>query len=158
MKKAFSLIEMLIVVGVLGILAAIVVPTFQSYIQQAKEATAKDHLRTLRTIIGIYAAKNDSVAPGYPDNDISKLPTEAVFDEQITVEAAEGNRFKSSILECPENPFNNKKDVYIIYNLQPFPADPVQTKTYGWIYKPATRNIRLNHEGTDSQGVLYFDY
>ncbi len=158
MKKAFSLIEMLIVVLALGILAAIVIPTFQSYTQQAKEATAKDHLRTLRTIIEIYAAKNDSVAPGYPDNDILKSPTEAVFNEQITVEAAEGNQLKSSILECPENPFNNKKAVRIIFNLQPFPAGPVQTHIYGWVYKPATKNIRLNHEGTDSEGVLYFDY
>ena len=158
MKKAFSLVELLIVMAALGILAAIVVPTFQSYTQQAKEATGKDHLRTLRTIIEIYAAKNDGAAPGYPDNDILKVPTEAVFNEQITVEAAEGNQLKSSILKCPENPFNGKKAVKIIGNLEDFPSEPVQTDIYGWIYKPATKNIRLNYGGTDSEGVAYFEY
>ncbi|RKY11715.1 MAG: hypothetical protein DRP65_03460, partial [Planctomycetota bacterium] len=48
MKKAFSLVELLIVVAILGILAAIVVPEFQTYTQQAKEAAAKDNLRILR--------------------------------------------------------------------------------------------------------------
>ena len=158
MKKGFSLVELLIVLSALGIIAAIVVPTFQSYTQQAKEATAKDHLRTLRTIIEIYAAKNDGVSPGYPDNDVLKEPTEAVFNEQITTAAAGGNQLKSSILECPENPFNGKKAVRIILDAQSFPSDPVQTDIYGWIYKPATKNIRLNYGGTDSEGVPYFDY
>lgn len=158
MKKGFSLVELLIVLSALGIIAAIVVPTFQSYTQQAKEATAKDHLRTLRTIIEIYAAKNEGVAPGYPENDESKVPTEAVFNEQITVAAGEGNQLKSSILECPENPFNGKKAVKVIDNLEAFPLEPVQTDIYGWVYKPETKNIRLNYGGTDSEGVRYFDY
>jgi prepilin-type N-terminal cleavage/methylation domain-containing protein len=158
MKKAFTLIELLIVISALGILAAIVIPKFQSYTQHAKEAIAKDHLRTLRTIIEIYAAKNNSVAPGYPDNDISKVPTQALFIEHITAAAVEDDQLKSSILECPENPFTGKKTVRIILNNQPFPTDPLLTNLYGWVYKPATKNIRLNYEGTDSQGVAYYEY
>ncbi len=158
MKKGFTLVELLIVIVVLGIIAAIVVPSFQSYTQQAKEAAAKDHLRTLRAIIEIYAAKNGGVAPGYPDNDILRAPTEVNFREQITIAAVEASEFKSGILECPENPFSGKKAVKIIANLTPFPSEPTQTGTYGWIYKPATKNIRLNTKGVDSEGVVYFEY
>ncbi len=158
MKKGFTLVELLIVISALGIIAAIVVPTFQSYTQQAKEATAKDHLRTLRTIIEIYAANNDSVAPGYPDNDILKTPTEAVFNQQIIAAATESNQLKSSILDCPENPFNNKKAVKVIADLTPFPSEPQETGIFGWIYKPSTKNIRLNYKGVDSEGIAYFEY
>jgi len=158
MKKGLTLVELLIVLSALGIIAAIVLPTFQSYTQQAKEALAKDHLRTLRTIIEIYAAKKGGVAPGYPDDDISKVPTEAVFNAQITVAAVESGQLRSSILECPENPFSGKKTVRIILNNQSFPTEPLLTNLYGWVYKPATKDIRLNQEGTDSEGIAYYEY
>lgn len=158
MKKGFSLVELLIVLSMLGIIAAIVVPTFQSYTQQTKEATAKDHLRTLRTIIEIYSAKNSNIPPGYPDNDTLNAPTEVAFNQHITTASGEPGQLASNILECPKNPFNNKKAVKIIADAEAFPSDPVQTDTFGWVYKPATKNIRLNYDGTDSEGVAYFSY
>lgn len=48
MNKGFSLVELLIVVAILGILAAIVMPEYQSHSQDAKEVAAKDNLRILR--------------------------------------------------------------------------------------------------------------
>ena len=66
MKRAFSLVEILIVVAVLGILAAIALPTFQGYIVEAKEAAAKDNLCILRSAIELYAAQHDGVPPGIP--------------------------------------------------------------------------------------------
>ena len=41
MKKAFSLIEILIVVAILGILAAVTLPTIQGHITKAKEDTKR---------------------------------------------------------------------------------------------------------------------
>ena len=54
-KKAFSLIELIIVVAILGILAAIVLPIFQSHSEEAKEAASKDNLRILRNMVQFYA-------------------------------------------------------------------------------------------------------
>ena len=157
MKKGFTLIELVIVVGILGIIAAIVIPTFQSHTQRVKEATAKDHLRMMRTLIEIYTAKN-GVSPGYPDNDTSNAPLAEKFREQITVESAPAEEFRSSMITFPENPFNNKAAVKIIPDLTDFPSKPEQTDTFGWIYKPATKNVRLNWPGVDSEGISYFDY
>jgi len=157
MKKAFTLIELIIVIGILGILAAVVIPIFQSQTQKAKEATAKDHLRTIRTLIEIYAAKND-VAPGYPDNDITQVPVAEKLTEQITLAADTGDEFRSSMFQFPANPFNNKTAVKIIPNAVDFPTKPEQTDTFGWIYKPATKTIRLNWSGVDSEKVAYFEY
>ncbi|GAH57778.1 unnamed protein product, partial [marine sediment metagenome] len=83
MKRAFTLVEVLIVVAILGILAAIVVPQFRSHSQEANEAAAKDNLRILRQQIGLYAAQHSDVPPGYPDGDSSANPTSPIFFSQM---------------------------------------------------------------------------
>ena len=79
MKKAFTLVEVLIVVAILGILAAIVLPVFRSHSQKAKESAAKDNLRILRNTIEIYAAQHNGIPPGYKNNDPSQLAATAFF-------------------------------------------------------------------------------
>jgi prepilin-type N-terminal cleavage/methylation domain-containing protein len=151
MKKSFTLTEILIVVAILGILAAIILPTFQSHSQQAKESAAKDNLRVVRNAIEIYAARNDSVPPGYIDNDASNQALETVFDNQMI---ASGKYLPKK----PENPFNDLDAIKVFNNNEDFPSQPVETDTFGWLYKPATKEFRLNWPGTDSAGKTYFDY
>ncbi len=150
-KYAFTLVELLIVVGIIGILAALVLPTLQGHIQQAKEAAAKDNLRILRNTIEVYAAQHNDVPPGYVGNNPSCTPFAAVLKAQLIIP-------RQYLPEIPENPFNNKSDIKMIDNVTAFPAAPVETDTYGWIYKPKTKTIRLNWNGKDPAGVAYFDY
>lgn len=108
MKKAFTLVEILIVVAILGILAAMVLPTLQGHIQQAKESTAKDNLRILRNTIEVYAAQHNGVPPGYKNGDPSDTVTYTYLREQL-IET--GNYLP----DFPENPFNNYKLVNVCY-------------------------------------------
>ena len=151
MKRAFTLVEILIVVALMGILAAIVLPTFQDHIQQARETAAKDNLRILRNTIELYAAQHNGVPPGYANDDTSNTPL-SIF---LTVQLADVGHYLS---EFPENPFNRIRIVKMLGNSEDFPTAPVETSEYGWIYKPAAKTIRLNWEGKDSAGVAYFDY
>jgi len=153
MKKAFTLVEILIVVAILGILAAMVLPTLQGHIQQAKESTAKDNLRILRNTIEVYAAQHNGVPPGYKNGDPSDTVTYTYLREQL-IET--GNYLP----DFPENPFNNYKLVNVVQNNQDFPTEPTgpEAPPFGWVYKAATKTIRLNYEGTDKNGVRYFDY
>ena len=73
-KKAFTLIEILIVVAVLGILAALVIPEIQDYSQEAKESNAKANLRILRNAIERYAVEHDGLPPGYPADNPALTP------------------------------------------------------------------------------------
>lgn len=150
-RGAFTLVELLIVVAVLGILAAVALPVFQEHTARAKETTAKDNIRILRNTIELYAVQHNGVPPGYPFNDPSKAPTGPIFFVQLV-------RDGHYLSKQAENPFNGKAIVKMIDNSKKFPAKPVETDLYGWVYKPATKEIRLNWPGTDLDGASYFDY
>lgn len=65
-KSAFTLIELLIVVAIIAILAAIAVPNFMEAQVRAKVSRCKADMRTLATAIESYRVDNNGY-PWYPD-------------------------------------------------------------------------------------------
>ncbi len=59
-QRGFTLIEILIVVVILGILAAIVIPQFTNASQDAQVSAVKSQLQTIRSQIELYRVKNGS--------------------------------------------------------------------------------------------------
>lgn len=68
-SKAFTLVEILIVVVILGILAAIVVPQFTNATQDAQAGNIQSQLKTLQNQIELYAARNNGAYPDSTDAD-----------------------------------------------------------------------------------------
>ncbi len=63
-EKGFTLIELMIVVAIVGILAAIAIPNFIGMQKRAKTTEAKSNLGELWTLQEAYRAENDTyVAP-----------------------------------------------------------------------------------------------
>ena len=150
-KPGWTLAEMLIVAAIIGILAALAMPVLQGHYEKAKSATAKDSLRLLRNAIEIYEAQHNNIPPGYRNNDPEDVATQRAFRLQLVTNGGYLN-------EIPENPFNNIIVIKMIANANAFPTEPSATDLFGWIYKPATKEIKLNWTGTDEEGVSYFDY
>ena len=71
-KRGFTLIEILIVVVILGILAAIIVPQFTDAAQEAGASSARSQLRSLRSQIELHRVQNNGAAPA----DMAELVTD----------------------------------------------------------------------------------
>lgn len=58
--KGFTLIELMIVVAIIGILAAIAIPNFMNYQCKAKQSEAKSNLGNIRSMQEAYFAEYDT--------------------------------------------------------------------------------------------------
>ena len=164
--RAFTLVEILVVVVLLGVLAAIVIPAVANSGTAARQSTLAGSLNLLRRFVLIYTSQHNEVAPGYPNGDPTVAPTEAAFCDQATLSskadgttAARGTPgfdYGPYLSKMPTNPFNNLDTIQILPNGAAFPA--AADDSHGWICKPQTGEIRPDNTGTDSRGVRYYDY
>lgn len=163
-RSGFTLIEILIVVVILGILAAVVIPQFSNASHVARENTAKDDLRYLRTQIAVYKAQHRDIPPGMVGSP-SGVASEATFLAQMTgytddvgnVGASSSTyKFGPYLSRMPANPINGRSNILVIQNNQPLPT--AASGQYGWVYHPKTQAILSDAAGTDKNGARYFDY
>jgi type IV pilus assembly protein PilA len=63
LEEGFSLIELIVVVGILGILAAISVPSYMGLQAGVREAATRSDLGSDRTALVAYGIDNNGVAP-----------------------------------------------------------------------------------------------
>lgn len=75
-RKAFTLVELMIVVAIIGILAAIALPKFSSLVDKSKEGYTKGALAAIRTALSVYYADTEG---RYPADDLAVLTVSAKY-------------------------------------------------------------------------------
>ena len=129
--SAFTLVEILIVVVILGILAAIVIPTFTRATSDAQANATLTDLVKMRRAIGVYRARNNGQMPPI---------VEADGDPAVQWGPLVGQ--SGEYMQGP--PVNawvggdNARKVAVMENYEP--AADFQTD-YGWIFDPVTGEL-----------------
>lgn len=123
-KKGFTLVEILIVVVILGILAAIVIPQFTSASESAKGSSLQSQLQTIRSQLELYQVQHNGKYP-----DAATLWTQLTTKTDVDGGEPDGveQEYGPYLQQAPKNPVNGKSEVNV--------------GTGGWAYDAATGAI-----------------
>jgi general secretion pathway protein G len=165
-KNGFTLVELMIVVTILGILAAIVIPEFQGHAAESRESAVKSSLHTVRCQIELYKMQHNNLNPGYFG---ANQASAAMIGDQFTgTSRIDGFAISTKtpsdpflygpyLMEMPVNPFNNLSDVKpVASGVTDFST--VADDSTGWLYQKETATFKINYSGADSDDVSYVDY
>jgi len=113
MKAGFTLVEILIVVVILGILAAIVIPQFTEASTEAKASSLMSDLQTVRSQIELYKVQHNDNVPAPEAGGLTWNRMTMYTDINGNTNAAKTTVFCYGpyLQQIPINPFNDKNNV-----------------------------------------------
>jgi len=132
-RAGFTLVEILIVVVILGILAAIVIPQFTNASEDAKASSLFTQLQTIRSQLELYQVQHNG-----------NYPTLAQLWDNMTettdvAGATSGTDFGPYLQQAPINPFTG----FAVVVADDGSSEHAQgdATTDGWIYNATTGEI-----------------
>ena len=152
--RAFSLIELVIVVVIIGVISAIAIPRMTRAANNAGAAALKANLSVLRSAIELYRAEHEGA-----------LPTVANIAEQLTMYTKIGGTDHNEVSDAVAGRIYGP----YVRNIPPLPVGDKKGKTkvddgvganVGWVYNATTGAIiaGTNAKSLDADGVRYSTY
>ncbi|MDD5132720.1 MAG: type II secretion system protein [bacterium] len=144
----FTLVELLIVIVILGILAAVVIARFGGATRETREASLKGNLKTIRASLEAYKANSHSNC--YP----------TVLDDLWDGTALDVDS-KTFLERIPIDPFFRKKTVYQVTAAFPLdPSDSVNARDGkisgggGWAFDSRVGRVCANYHSTIDNSII----
>jgi general secretion pathway protein G len=126
-RKGFSLIEMVIVILILGIIAAVAAPRMFDTATTAEQNTTRQQLAVLRNAIEMYRARSGI----YPATGNLSLAMSSMLNGPFPAPSIGTVRGDAAVY------YDTDADTSI-------PVTPDSGQAGGWAYKPANGSLKLN--------------
>lgn len=147
-RSGFTLVEILIVVVILGILAAIVVPQFTEASEEAKESRLLQDLQSVRSQIELYKIQHTGAFPGTVAGVSFAAAMTGYTDTTGAVQAGPGAGVYGPYLQkIPSNPFVGVADANAVEEGVVAPGGG----NAGWNYNTSTAAF---HADDDAHAAL----
>ena len=141
LRRGFTLVELLIVIIIIAVLAAVAIPKFASSSQRSKEGSLKSNLKIVRNAVEMFRADTGLTPATLADLKATTAPTQAY-----------NNATTPALVSIPSGSFRGP---YI----QDVPADPVSGGVLGYSVAAGTLGkVTANASGNDSNGDPFSAY
>jgi len=150
--KAFTLVELLIVVIIVAVLSAIALPIFRQNSVKAKEASLKSSLSLLRNAVSQFEIEHNCSPDDLEDLTDPGPPIDCWLSSGIkTVFAPRAWKSSPLVWPGPDDPSQT--------GIGTMPKDPISRNNY-LISRPAGGRmiVRSSASGFDSRGVAFSSY
>ena len=140
-RKGFTLIELMIVVAIIGILAAIAIPKFAELIRKSSEGASKGNLGALRSAMSIYYGDMEGT---YPANVTA-----------LTI----GGKYLTEVPKAKAPNYHTDAASVVLMTV----AGTAPTDVGGWFYNDVVGNanvgnVLVNCTHTDTKGTVWTGY
>jgi prepilin-type N-terminal cleavage/methylation domain-containing protein len=143
-EKGFTLIELMIVVAIIGILAAIAIPRFAQMLEKSREGSTKGNLGALKSAASIYYGDWQGIWPQTLDTS-----TNITFSRYMdTIQAV---KVTGAFVPNALSPVGNNVTMAAM-------AGVPSTSSSGWLYDSSTGSVYVNSTVKDSKGIAYSYY
>jgi prepilin-type N-terminal cleavage/methylation domain-containing protein len=138
-RGAFTLVEILIVVVILGILASIVIPHFANASDQAKRSSLVSTLQSVRSQVELFMLQHGDKAPALTGSDWSDLTDQTTYS---------GKTVGPYLTFAPVNPVNGHSDILVVSTDQAGGDDVAGTKI-GFVYNSSNGKLWATNHAAD---------
>jgi prepilin-type N-terminal cleavage/methylation domain-containing protein len=142
--KGFTLIELMIVVAIIGILAAIAIPKFAQMLEKSREGATKGTLGSLKSASSIYYGDQQGIWP-------SSLCTASTYSFSKYMDNISAVKVTGAFVPGVTSPVGNQ----VIVTSQG--ATPLAATT-GWLYDSTNGSVFVNSTVRDSKAIPYSFY